>query len=167
MPGRPKVIVHPDPDSVAAECRRVTMEELPLLPFDLSGTELTERVACAEDASAILHAVLRGASAVIRVDLADSDRASFFDQIARIATLAFDLPPEALDGEQKALLELLREGHTIPDAARQMGISARTAARRMERARTLLGAPNLASLLATSVSLRLGADNAGRPQERT
>ena len=164
MCDRPNVLVHPDAESVAAEERRFAIEQLPNLPFDLSGTLFTARVASASDVQAVLHAILRGASAAICVDLDESDRADLFDQITRIATLTFNPPAERLDDEQKALLTLLGKGHTIQEAARQIGISARTAARRMERARTLLGAPNLASLLAMTVSLR--PDNAAGPARR-
>ena len=86
---------------------------------------------------------------MIRLELADDT--GFLDTLRRVADVRVAAAP-ALDPDQRALLELLARGRTAGEAARQLGMSLRTAHRRLGAARLALGAASNAEAVA-----RLGA----------
>ena len=118
-------------------------------PYALTGTTVGAVVDSATTAAELLRVVVRGADAAIRLDLPDD--AAFLDTLRRVADVRVAAAP-ALDRDQRALLELLARGRTAGEAARQLGMSLRTAHRRLGAARLALGAANNAEAVA-----RLGA----------
>ena len=106
-------------------------------PFSLLGTTVGAVVDSAVVAGAVLRALMRGADAVIRLELAD--RTGFLDAAGRVADVRVPAAP-ALDADQRALLDRLARGQTAGEAARQIGMSVRTAHRRLSAARATLGA---------------------------
>jgi DNA-binding CsgD family transcriptional regulator len=99
----------------------------------------------AEDAAAALLRVLEGAGAVIhaRGDRHVLDR--LLDDLRHVrrvdlrrGQLAAAAPP-TVDADARAILAILAEGRTLGDAAATLGLSRRTADRRLADARTALG----------------------------
>lgn len=125
--------------------------DVPDDPFGLTGTTVVAVVDDAATSCAVLRALVRGADAVIRVDMADD--AGFLDAVQRIADV-HTVSPRGLDGDQRALLELLAHGHTAGEAARQIGVSLRTAHRRLGAARAALDASCNAEAIARLDALR-------------
>jgi len=69
----------------------------------------------------------------------DRNRAAFLDQLARVADVQASAAPAPLTDEQRALLRLLADGRSIAEAAEAVGLSRRTAHRRLDAARRALG----------------------------
>lgn len=121
------------------------------------------RVAChgvvASDADAVLalRAAVGGAGVVIvaRADRETTDR--LVDDLRRLGSvrhLTADVPaPAAVDEEQRRLLALLADGWTLGEAAAELGLSRRTADRRLDAARHALGAERTAEALARARAL--------------
>jgi hypothetical protein len=114
----------------------VPIAVVPAEPFDLTGTTVVADVIDPATASAVLRAVVRGADALLRVDVPDVH--AFLDALGRIADVRAVAPP-AIDADQRRLLTLLAGGLTASDAARRTGLSLRTAHRRLAAARAALG----------------------------
>jgi DNA-directed RNA polymerase specialized sigma24 family protein len=115
----------------------IPVAEVPEEPFGLAGTTVAAMVDAPASAAAVLQLLVRGADVVLRLDLPDA--AGFSDAVGRIADVrAVDAP--ALDREQRALLDLLSRGFTASQAARKVGMSLRTAHRRLHAARSAVGA---------------------------
>ena len=127
----------------------VAIEQVGTEPYALTGTTVGAVVDSATTAAELLRVVVRGADAAIRLDLLDD--AEFLDTLRRVADVRVAAAP-ALDPDQRALLELLARGRTAGEAARELGMSLRTAHRRLGAARLALGAANNAEAVA-----RLGA----------
>ena len=117
--------------------------------FDLGDLEAVWPVTVTgeDDCSAVLEAVMRGLSVVVRVDgLEPSTAARFTDELHRAAgrtgrtagTVPASTAP-ALSDEQVALLRTLGEGKTLAAAAASLGLGVRTASRRLAEARRILG----------------------------
>ena len=109
---------------------------VPAEPFDLTGVTVVADVADPATASAVLHAVVRGADALLHVDVPDAP--AFLDALGRIADVRAVTPP-AIEADQRRLLTLLADGLTASEAARRTGMSLRTAHRRLAAARAALG----------------------------
>jgi hypothetical protein len=107
-------------------------------------------VAREEDEVAALFAALRGAS--LLVDLVDeSARTRFVSDLGRVGPvtrLGGEDGPDALQPQDAELLDALSRGESIEATARRLGMSRRTAHRRLARARAALGAPTTAAAVA-------------------
>jgi DNA-binding NarL/FixJ family response regulator len=116
------------------------------------------RVVChgavASDADAILalRAAVDGAGVVIIAAAPRETVDRLVDDLRRLGPvehLTADVPaPVVIDREQRRLLGLLAEGWTLGEAAAELGWSRRTADRRLEAARQILGADRTADALA-------------------
>ena len=134
---RPSVrIVEGDPTR-AGGADAIPIMDVPGEPFGLAGTTVTAVVDDEAICSAVLLVLVRGANAVVRVD--PPIASGFVDAVGRIADVQASAPP-ALDGDQEALLGHLAGGLTTGEAAREIGLSLRTAHRRLRQARAALGA---------------------------
>lgn len=112
-----------------------------------------------------LRAAVGGAGVVIlaRTPRQTTDR--LVDDLRRLGPvehLTADVPPPAaVDGLQRRLLQLLADGSTLGEAAAELGLSRRTADRRLDAARNTLGARRTADALARARELgwfdRIGA----------
>jgi DNA-binding NarL/FixJ family response regulator len=72
-------------------------------------------------------------------------------------------PPSSssLDGEQRRLLELLSRGLSVPEAARRLRLSCRTAERRLSEARAALGAATNAEAVLRADGQEIGSQRDG------
>lgn len=121
--------------------------ELPDEPWDVGSRRVlvVGRVDDESAAQAALLCAVRGAGLVVTLDHGAAWAAAFLADLARLR------PNDALPGgsgnrddvplsdEQRALLDLLAEGHSIAQAARRLYLSLRTANRRVAEARSALG----------------------------
>jgi DNA-binding NarL/FixJ family response regulator len=136
MRRRPTIrFVGEDPNLAARSA--IPIEELPERPYAVGGIAIRAVVDSAATASEVLRALARGADAVVHLQLADA--ASFVDATQRLADVSAPTPA-VLARDQRELLDLLATGHTLSDAAAELGMSSRTAHRRLAAARATLGA---------------------------
>ena len=101
------------------------------------------------DAAAALLAVLAGAGAVMHVRATADVLDRLLDDLRHVRRVRHvrgvgvrrqsPLSPPALDADAVAILTVLAEGGTLGDAARALGLSRRTADRRLAAARRALG----------------------------
>jgi DNA-binding CsgD family transcriptional regulator len=151
-------------DALAAAEQRLRREawvtrrgwELPEQPWSHRMTKVLclGQVVDERDAEAALVACARTAGVV--VDLSgcpDALGRRFLDDLARLALAPAPgrTPPVTrlpLSAEQRALLELVAEGASVPEAAEQLFLSKRTAERRMASIRTALGVASTAAAVA-------------------
>lgn len=147
MSGRvrpPAVIVVEPPRGVLFRCfpdREAVELPLPQEPFDLGPRALAcpiEVDAHAMGEAALLAAV-RNVAVVIRLEGSDRHRGAFIDELARVADVEDGAALAQLTDEQRALLRLLAQGRSITEAAEAVGLSRRTAHRRLDAARRALG----------------------------
>ncbi|HEX8025683.1 MAG TPA: helix-turn-helix domain-containing protein, partial [Candidatus Limnocylindrales bacterium] len=116
------------------------------------------RIVChgtvASDADAVqaLRAAVGGAGVVV---VAAADRETIdrlldnLRRLGRVEHLTADTAPApAVDAEQRQLLRLLADGWTLGEAATELGLSRRTADRRLDAARRALDAERTADALA-------------------
>ncbi len=119
------------------------IELLPALPFDLSSSDLVARavVRDTEDAERVLLAAARGAALIIEVQLDDTRRVTFLDDLSRVSDVRVDGPQTStrLTDDQMALLDGLAAGRTLKEIAESLGLSRRTATRRLVEVKELLG----------------------------
>jgi DNA-binding NarL/FixJ family response regulator len=114
-------------------------------------------VASDADAVLALRAALDGAGVVIvsRAGRETTDR--LVDDLRRLGPvehLTADAPaPLAVDAELRRLLRLLADGSTLGEAAAELGLSRRTADRRLDAARRALGAERTAEAVARARKL--------------
>lgn len=118
------------------------------------------RVVChgavASDADAVLalRAALDGAGVVILAGTPRPTTDRLIDNLRRLGSVehvAVDEPARApVDVETRRLLQLLAEGWTLGEAAAELGLSRRTADRRLDAARRMLGAEHTADALAAA-----------------
>ena len=115
------------------------------------------RVAChgtvASDADAVLalRAAVGGTGVVIVATTARETTDRLVDdlrRLGRVRHVTADVPaPVEVDDEQRRLLGLLAHGSTLGEAATELGLSRRTADRRLDAARRALGADRTADAL--------------------
>jgi DNA-binding NarL/FixJ family response regulator len=120
-----------------------------------------ERVVCtgtistADGARRALLAALAGAGLVVslRLDPVTVDR--FLDDLRRLGPVEFvaadDVSP-TLSVQQRALLARLGEGLTLPEAAAELGLSSRTARRRVAAARRILAVSSTAEAIIAAIA---------------
>ncbi len=159
---RPLVVVD-DPDGPAARL------DAALVPWLDAGWHVAarwtaprpgERLLCTgaiespDDARRALLAAVAGAGLVVA---ATADRAivdQFLDELRRLGPVEHVTPGARLrarlDAEQRRLLGLLAEGLTLGEAAAQLGLSRRTADRRLAAARRVLGVSTTAEAIVAS-----------------
>ena len=143
MRRRPRIrFVGDDPMTVA---HGTPIGRIPVRPYALDAT-VCAVVDTPEVAAAVLHALARGADAVVMLRLDDASQ--FVEAAQRLAEVGAPVAPVLAD-DQVELLELLADGHTLGDAAEKVGMSPRTAHRRLGAARAILGATSNAEAIAT------------------
>ena len=114
-------------------------------------------VASDADAVLALRAAVGGAGVIVlgRAPRETLDR--LVDDLRRLGPVEHvtaDVPaPATFDREQRRLLALLAEGWTLGEAATELGLSRRTADRRLDAARRSLGADRTADALAKARQL--------------
>ena len=106
--------------------------------FELTDVTVKATVSDDRSAAATLRAAQRGARLAVEVRLAEPERSMFIEQLGRVAIISSNASAH-LSAEHTALLELLRSGSTLTDAARALYISRRTADRRLQEIRSILG----------------------------
>lgn len=155
-----------DPATVAATARRLRDSghrvqdgfALPPDPFELTD----ERLMCAAPvvdhptAAAAILAGVRGCGLLVAVDAAAEVAGPFLRDLAKLGpvTRRAAVAPTSgggasLTADQRELLGALATGSTIPEAARALFISVRTAERRVGEARRILGVRTTAEAVAT------------------
>jgi DNA-binding CsgD family transcriptional regulator len=121
------------------------------------------RIAChgvvASDADAVLalRAAVDGAGVVVLATASRDTIDRLVDDLRRLGRvdhLTEDVPPPVdVDEEQRRLLGLLADGWTLGEAATELGLSRRTADRRLGAAKQALGAERTADALARARQL--------------
>ena len=96
------------------------------------------------DRDAVLLALARGADVVIAIDLPAPERAALLDDITRIADRS---KAGRLTPEEREVVDGLVEGRTLTDVARSLGMSRRTATRRLAAAKLAFGAATTMELI--------------------
>lgn len=132
-----------------------------------AGDELTESfaggigvVCCGEvsdreSAEQALLAAVRGAGLVVRVTASHEVTDRLLDDLRRLGRVEHRLGESqgaTLTGDQRALLGLLSDGLTLGAAAARLGLSRRTADRRLAGARRSLGVETTAEALVSYTS---------------
>jgi Homeodomain-like domain len=106
------------------------------------------------DAVSALRAALGGAGLVVTAKAPRETIDRLVDDLRRLGKvdhLTADVaPPLLVDQEHRALLALLADGWTLGDAAAELGLSRRTADRRLDAARRSLGVERTAEAVATA-----------------
>jgi DNA-binding CsgD family transcriptional regulator len=115
----------------------------------------TGHVSSADDARRALLAAIGGAGLVIveRLDPETLDR--FLDDLRRLGQvrhLSLDGTPIVLSSQQRELLTLIGEGLTVSEAATELGLTTRTAERRIESARRILGVRSTAEAVVAAMA---------------
>ena len=152
---RARVIVSLEPPVDPAG---IPLVAVPPEPFDLAGRVVLAVIRDRETMTGALDAVQRGAVLKLHVDLSPTEKDEFFDQLRRIASVELPDPTDHVTSEQFLLLTELRNGSSIHSAARAVGLSERTATRRIAELRVVFGARSLADLLRRAEDRR---DSAG------
>lgn len=118
-------------------------------------------------AAAALTAALAGQGLVVRVDAARDVLDRFLGDLRHLGPVdawsgAITATPQ-LEAEDRAILGLLAEGHSLGEAAALLGLSRRTADRRLARGRRVLGAQRTTEAIVLARRLgwlqRDGSDN--------
>jgi DNA-binding NarL/FixJ family response regulator len=144
---RPTVVIGIPADVVDGRTVTGLIDVVPDAPFALGGVTVAAIVASEDDAAIVLDAVLRGASAIIDMRLDAVAEARFLDQLGRIADVRRGLGQLA-ETEDYRLLDLLKQGLSLGAAAGRLGMSRRTADRRMATLRSTLGVTTNAEAVA-------------------
>jgi DNA-binding NarL/FixJ family response regulator len=139
---RPIAIIATDPRSAGA----VDLESVPDEPFSLSGVRAFAVVRDERDRDAVLVALARGADVVLAIDLPATRRVALLDDLARVAEVR---NAGLLTTEERAVVDGLVEGRTLTEVARSLGMSRRTATRRLAAAKVAFGAATTMELLLT------------------
>lgn len=145
-PSRPPVVVVDDPTLLDATrigpgWAHRTGFTLPARPLDLSG----RRWACVgtiddrATARAAVDALERGVALVVAITLDRPERLALREDLERLGDLTAPADRHLLDDDQRDLLARLADGATVAEAARAVGMSLRTANRRLADARARLG----------------------------
>lgn len=143
----------------AAGFRLVEDFDLPAHPWHLGEQRLVcvGELRSAADVPAAVLAAARGAGVVV-FGGTDDAVARLSDDLRRVGEFSLGSswdPLDLLDGEQRRLLELLAEGHSVRAAAAACFLAPRTATRRLAVARAALGAASNAELVVLFARLRL------------
>lgn len=154
----PCVVLPPDGD-LAAAARQAARDGWtvhsgfagPAEPWDLGSVSWVGAgpVLSASDAQAALLLAVRGAGLIVAVDEDASWAAGFLADLRRLAPPASAPPAVPLSDDQRALLDLLADGRSIPEAARALFVSLRTANRRLADARAALNARTTSEAVVT------------------
>jgi len=110
----------------------------------LSGVRACGVVHDENDRDAVLLALARGADVVIVIDLPPPARVALLDEISRIAVVR---TAGMLTTEEREVVHGLVEGRTLTDVARSLGMSRRTATRRLAAAKLAFGAATTMELI--------------------
>jgi DNA-binding NarL/FixJ family response regulator len=137
---RPLAIIAPDSDPDVD----VALRSLPDEPFLLHGVRVHGVVHDEHDCDAVLIALARGADVVVAIDLPAAKRALLLDDIGRIADLR---QAGFLTSDERAVVDGLVEGRTLTEVARTLGMSRRTATRRLAAAKLAFGAATTIELI--------------------
>src|SRR4051794_30202721 len=137
---RPVATIAPDPCFPLA----VPLRSLPDEPFSLSGVRAYCVVHDERDRDDVLLALARGADVVIAIDLPATGRVALLDDIARLADVR---RAGLLTSEERAVVDGVAEGRTLTDVARSLGMSRRTATRRLAAAKVAFGAVTTMELI--------------------
>ena len=164
--GPPRVVLPVDGDTAAA-ARELTRQgwrvhqgfDLPAEPWDVGPHRVivVGPVPNAATAQAALLCVVRGAGLVATLNRAAAWAATFLADLGRVRPVNAPTPALddlALSDEQRTLLDLLAEGHSIAQAARRSYLSLRTANRRVAQARAVLGVATTREAVLAYVRLR-------------
>ena len=137
-------------DRITAEGWRVVADFTP--PYRPGRFVRTGNVASAEDARAALLAALAGQGLVVH---ATADRHvidRLVDDLRRLGAVDHrvleTVAAPDVDGEARQLLGLLAEGQSLGEAAVTLGLSRRTADRRLAEARRMLGTDRTSEAIA-------------------
>ncbi len=164
--GPPRLVLPADGDTATAVHDLVRQGwrahqgfDLPTEPWDVGPHRIVVvgTISDAGTAQAALLCVVRGAGLVATLDRTVGWAAAFLADLGRVRPT--DAPTPALDelalsDEQRALLDLLAEGHSIAQAARRLYLSLRTANRRVAQARAVLGVATTREAVLAYVRLR-------------
>jgi DNA-binding CsgD family transcriptional regulator len=114
-------------------------------------------VASEADAVLALRAAVGGAGVIVLARCPRETIDRLVDDLRRLGSVRHvtaDVPaPATIDAEQRSLLRMLADGSTLGEAAAELGISRRTADRRLDAARRALGTDRTAEALATARAL--------------
>lgn len=112
-------------------------------------------------AGAALECAVRGVGLVVDLDDAEPWAVTFRSDLSRATGTDPAVPPEPdalpLSREQREVLDLLADGHSIAQAARMRFLSLRTANRRVAEARERLGVATNREAVVAYVKLRAGS----------
>jgi len=130
----------------AGACPRgtIALRSLPDEPFSLCGVRAHGAIHDERDRDAVLLALARGADVVIVIDLPAAARAAVLDEIARIADVRI---AGVLTAEEREVVDGLVQGQTLTEVARSLGMSRRTATRRLAAAKLAFGAATTMELI--------------------
>jgi DNA-binding NarL/FixJ family response regulator len=117
---------------------------LPDEPFSQQGVRAYGVIRDESDRDAVLLALARGADVVMEIDLSAAGRAALLDDIARIADVR---EAGVLTPDERAVVDGLVEGRTLTEVARSLGMSRRTATRRLAAAKVAFGASTTMELI--------------------
>jgi DNA-binding NarL/FixJ family response regulator len=137
---RPIAVIAEDPRSAGA----IALEAVPDEPFSLSGVRAFGVVRSERDRDAVLLALARGADVVLAIDLPAESRVALLDDLARVAEVR---KAGTLTTEERSVVDGLVEGRTLTEVARSLGMSRRTATRRLAAAKAAFGAATTMELL--------------------
>ena len=116
-------------------------------------------VASAADAASALIAALGGAGVVVAAHAPADVMDLLLADLRHIGPVEHRRPLAAgapnLDSTEQAILTLLAAGHSLGDAATRLGLSRRTADRRLAAARRVLGVDRTAEAIARARRLHL------------
>src|SRR4051794_9602829 len=137
--------------------------DLPATPWDLT-TRRSVAVGTITDAAtagAAMLALVRGVGLAVWIDIDGDARHDLLEDLHRAGDVqpAHDAPASADDAlgrltrEERALVTELANGRSVAEAARNLGLSRRTAHRRLSDARLALGVATTAEILAIVATL--------------
>lgn len=124
----------------------VPLAQLPDEPFVLKGVVAFGEVRDERGCESVLVALSRGVDVIVAVEVSAKQRAAFFDEISRIAEIRHGRAP-MLTREERAVVAGLADGKTLTEVARALGMSRRTATRRLAAARLAFGVATTMELL--------------------
>lgn len=122
----------------------MSFRSLPDEPFSQQGVRAYGVIRDESDRDAVLLALARGADVVMEIDLSAAGRAALLDDIARIADVR---EAGVLTPDERAVVDGLVEGRTLTEVARSLGMSRRTATRRLAAAKVAFGASTTMELI--------------------
>jgi len=165
MPARPLVVIEGGPGTIRSDvdaslaiARAAGWRVVRGWAAPLTGELVvcTGSVNSADEARRALLAAVSGAGLVVRAGASPDIVARFVDDLRRLGPVDHRVvdatTPRRLAAAERALLGLLGEGLTIRQAAATIGVSRRTADRRLASARRALGVTSTAAAIAAAIS---------------